>query len=389
MLAVARRTPPPAAVRRRRLAVLGAAVAALLAGVAVGAGAGGGDTAPGGARAPGRGPRTAGEAARAAVDRLTPAQQAGQLVVLRFAGTAAPGYVTRRLREGRVAGAILFRDNAATPQQVSALAGALRRAAGRPAPVICVDQEGAGVRILPWAPPARSQAAQAAAGRAGADARAAAQALRAEGVNVALAPVADVPSVSGSALAGRAFSADPAAAGAAVAASVRGWLAGGVAPTLKHFPGLGGATVNTDDAPSTVPRSRAALQDDLAPFRAGIAAGAPLVMVSSARYPALDAGHVAAHSRAVVEEELRGRLGFRGVAMTDSLEAAAMRATGDLDAAAVAAVDAGVDLVLTTGRGSYIRVYRALLARARTDPAFRARVRESAARVLALRARLR
>jgi beta-N-acetylhexosaminidase len=91
----------------------------------------------------------------------------------------------------------------------------------------------------------------------------------------------------------------------------------------------------------------------------------------------------------VVQELLRGRLGFRGVAVTDSLEAAAVQAVSDVDVASLASVRAGMDLVLTTGRGSYIRVFRALLAQARADPAFRVRVRESAARVLALRAALR
>ena len=385
--AVAARRPSPDVVRRRRLAVLGAALAAFVAGVALGAAAGGGEPArrgrtgahgtAGGGRAP--------AAQREAVDRLTLEQQVGQLVILRFAGTAPPGYVKRALRRRRVAGVILFRDNALDPRQLRALTAALRRAAGAPPPLVCVDQEGAAIRVLPWAPPAPGQPDQAAAGTVGADARAAGRALRADGVDVALAPVADVPSVAGSALAGREFSRDPAAAATATAAAVRGWRAGGVLPTLKHFPGLGGATVNTDDAPATVDRTSRQLEQDLRPFRAGIAAGAPLVMVSSAVYPALDPDHIASQSPAIVERLLRRRLGFRGVAVTDSMEAAAVRATGDVATAAVAAVRAGIDLVLTTGRGSYIHVYRALLARARADAAFRARVRTSAARVLALR----
>jgi beta-N-acetylhexosaminidase len=190
-------------------------------------------------------------------------------------------------------------------------------------------------------------------------------------------------------MAGRQFSGDPATAARDVAAAVRGWRAGGVAPTLKHFPGLGGATVNTDDGPATVGRSRGELDADLAPFRAGIAAGAPLVMVSSAVYTALDPDHIAAQSPAVIGGVLRRQLGFKGVAVTDSLEAAAVRAVGDVEAASVASVAAGMDLILTTGRGSYIHVHRALLARARADRAFRSRVRESAARVLALRGTLR
>lgn len=392
MPAVPARPPAPDVVRRRRAALLVVAAAALVVGLVVGAGGGGGAPVrtaprPGPAGAADQG--SPGGRAAAAVDRLSLEQQVGQLVVLRFAGTAAPGYVTRALRDRRVAGAILFRDNAADAAQVSALSAALRRAAGAPHPIVCVDQEGGEIRILPWAPPARSQPEQGAAGTSGADARAAARALHGEGVNVSLAPVADVPSVAGSALAGRQFSTDPAAAAADVAGAVKGWRAGGVAPTLKHFPGLGGATVNTDDGPAAVNRSRTELEADLRPFRAGIATGAPLVMVSSAVYPGLDADHIASQSPAVVEDLLRGRLDFRGVAVTDSLEAAAVRAVGDVDVAAVASVEAGIDLILTTGRGSYIRVYRALLARARADRAFRARVRESASRVLALRATLR
>jgi beta-N-acetylhexosaminidase len=388
MPAVSARTPPPAAVRRRRLVVAALALLALIVGVAVGAGSGS-EPASRPAAKPAERPSTAPPAAAtAAVDKLSLEQQVGQLVVLRFAGTTAPSYVTRAIAERRVAGAILFRDNATGPQQVTALTGSLRRAGGAVEPIVCVDQEGGDIRILPWSPPERSQPAQGAAQSAGADARVAARALLSQGVDVSLAPVADVP-VSGSAITGRQFSTDPAAAARDVAAAVRGWRSGGVAPTLKHFPGLGGATVNTDFGQATVQRSRAQLDADLQPFRAGIAAGAPLVMVSSAVYPALDGDHIAAQSPAVLQTLLRRELGFKGVAVTDSLEAAAVRAVGDVETNSVASVAAGMDLILTTGRGSYIHVYRALLARAKADREFRGRVRESAARVLALRQSLR
>jgi beta-N-acetylhexosaminidase len=252
--------------------------------------------------------------------------------------------------------------------------------------LICVDQEGGGVRILPWIGPARSASQQAAAGTERIDARSAARALRAIGINVVLAPVADVPTTPGAALATRAFSTDFEAAADAVAESVRGWRMGGVAPTVKHFPGLGGATVNTDDAPVTIARSTARLRrQDLLPFRSGIAAGTPLVMVGHATYPAIDREHIASQSEAVVEGLLRDELGFRGVVITDSTEAAAVLAVARPAEAAVRNVRAGVDIVLTTGSGSYIQVYRALLAEARREPAFRARVRESAVRVLALK----
>jgi beta-N-acetylhexosaminidase len=234
----------------------------------------------------------------------------------------------------------------------------------------------------------RSEPGQAAAGTVRSDAEEAARALRAAGITVSLAPVADVPTVADAALASRSFSTSAAAAGRAVAAAVRGWRAGGVAPTAKHFPGLGGARVNTDRAPVTIRRSRAALEAvDLRPFRAAVRAGVPLVMVGHARYPALDPSHIASQSRVVIEKLLRGELGFRGLLVTDSMEAGASLATGGITAVSERAVRAGADLVLLTGRGSYGRVYRHLLDVARRSEAFARRVRESAARVRALQQR--
>ncbi len=325
---------------------------------------------------------------RQAVDERALAREVGQLVVLRFAGTSAPEYVRDALRDGRAAGAILFRDNLTGPAQAKAVVTQLRRA--QPRPLICVDQEGGTVRIVSWVGPARSAPEQRAAGTERSDAAAAARALRAIGINVVLAPVADVPSIPRAALAPRAFSSDFAAAAESVSESVRGWRLGGVAPTVKHFPGLGAATVNTDDGSVTIMRSAARLRrQDLAPFRSAIAAGVPLVMVGHAAYPAIDRRHIASQSKAVVDGLLRDELGFRGVVITDSTEAAAVLAVTPPAEAAVRNVRAGVDIVLTTGKGSYIQVYRALLAEARRDPAFRVRVRESAARVLALRRSLR
>ena len=329
------------------------------------------------------------EAARKVSEGLPLSQQVGRLVVLRFAGTSVPGYVREVLGEGRAAGAILFRDNLTGPDQAKRLAAGLKRGAEGP-PLIMVDQEGGDIRILPWAPPDASQAQQFAAGTVGSDAEAAARALRATGINVTLAPVGDVASVPGAALAGRAFSTDFSSAAEAMAESVKGWRAGRVAPTAKHFPGLGGAVTNTDDGSATIERSAQQIRDeDLVPFRAAIDAGVPLVMAGHALYPALDGERIASQSQPIIEDLLRGELGFDGVVITDSTEAAAVQAVTGVQEAAVNNVRAGVDIVLTTGRGSYIQVYRALLAEARRDPAFRERVRQSAERVVALQQSLR
>jgi beta-N-acetylhexosaminidase len=376
-----------AVIARRRRNLLLAALAALVVGIVVGAFSdrGGEPTRPAD-DAPARQAGAPPAEGSAPVDRLTLRQQVGQLILLRFAGMTPPDYVTAALRERRAAGAILFRDNVSAPQQLSALTARLRRAGGRP--LVAVDQEGGEIRIVPWAPPAASQPQQAAAGSVGHDAHAAASGLRAAGVTVSLAPVGDVPSVGGAALGGRAFSHDPEAASEAVAAAVTGWRAGGVAPTVKHFPGLGGATVSTDAAPATVTRTRAQIEaTDLPPFEAAIRAGVPLVMVGHARYPALDRERIASQSPAIVEELLRRRLGFRGVVVTDSMEAQASLATGTIATVSERAVRAGADLLLLTGRGSYRPVYDHLIEVAQQSPQFRARVRESAARVLGLKER--
>jgi beta-N-acetylhexosaminidase len=322
----------------------------------------------------------------APVDRLTLEQQVGQVLVLSFAGTTAPEYVLEALREQRVAGVILFGGNVASPAQLRSLTSELRAQGGRP--LVAVDQEGGDIRIVRWAPPAASEPDQEATGTAGLAARKAGAALRAAGITVSLAPVGDVPSVRDAALASRSFSRDPARASRAMAAAVAGWRAAGIASTAKHFPGLGGATANTDRAPVTIRRSRAALEaTDLPPFAAAIRAGVPLVMVGHARYPAFDATRIASQSRPIVEGVLRGELGFRGVVITDSLEARASLATGAVTAVSERALRAGADVLLLTGRGSYEPVYEHLLAVARRSPSLRARIREAAERVLLLKAR--
>jgi beta-N-acetylhexosaminidase len=377
-----------ASIHRRRRNLLAGAVAAFAIGVA--AGAMSGDEDGGGAGSeiragdePARSGAPPAGAPAEPVDRLSLREQVGRLIVLRFAGTTAPAYVREALRERRAAGVILFRDNVVDAAQLRALTRSLRAAGDRP--IVAVDQEGGEIRIVPWAPPSRSAPEQAAAGSVRADARAAGRALRRLGITVSLAPVGDVPSVAGAALGGRAFARDPDVAGGAMAASVRGWREGGVAATAKHFPGLGGATVNTDDGPATVGRTRAQLErTDLPPFAAAIEAGVPLVMVGHARYPALDPDRIASQSRPIVGGLLRERMGFDGVIVTDSMEARASLATGDVATVSERAVRAGADLVLLTGRGSYAPTYRHLLAVARRAPAFRVRVQESAARVLLL-----
>jgi beta-N-acetylhexosaminidase len=364
---------------RRRLAALSAAAAvALVAGVGVGAG----DDADGedGAGAAATPQERALAAARRAVDRLTLRQQVGQVTISSFSGTRRPEYVRRRLRARETAGVILFGPNGGDRAAWRRLTRSIQEA-GHGRALVMVDQEGGEIRTVDHVGPSAGQPFQGGPSSVRRAARRAGRGLRAAGINVNLAPVADVPR-PGSVMQSRSFSGDERGIAARTRASIRGLRDAGVAATAKHFPGLGGATVNTDDGPASVV---APIDRDLVPFRAAIGEGVPLVMLSHASYPALDGRRIASQSLRIVTRLLRGRLGFEGVIVTDSLEAEAVLARSGVADAAERSVRAGADLILMTGSASWNDVFPHLLAEARSDPAFRARVREAAARVLALK----
>jgi beta-N-acetylhexosaminidase len=361
---------------RRRLALLaGAGVLALVAGIAAGAASDDGGEV-GGAR-PDR-PR---QAVLEAVDRLSLRQQVGQLTISSFPGNRPPPYIRRRLRAGETAGVILFGFNAGPPAQWRRLTMALQRSAHYGA-LVMIDQEGGDIRTIDWAGPAAGQPLQGSPALVRRTARAAAQQLETAGVNVNLAPVADVPEGPSAALRSRAFAGDAAAIADRTRAAIEGTRTARLAATAKHFPGLGRAVVNTDDGPATIPGG---LQRDLVPFRAAVKAGVPLVMLSHALYPALDRRRIASQSARIATGLLRRRLGFDGVVITDSIEAQAVLARSGVAVAAARSVRAGADLILMTGSASWKDVHPRLLALARSSPSFRARVRRSAARVLELK----
>lgn len=304
-----------------------------------------------------------------------------------FDGVEAPEYIRRRLRRGEGSGVILFGKNAPDARSLKALTGSLQRAA-RGAALVATDQEGGSMRSVSFAPPPSSQGVLRDVAGARSSAAAAARGLREAGVNVNLAPVADVAR-TGSVLTGRAYPGDARAVSRLVDAAVRAHTSELVAATVKHFPGLGRAGENTDDAPVTIDAPRSELDGaDLAPFRAASDAGVPLVMTSHALYPAFDRNRIASQSPVLIERVLRGELGFRGAVVTDSIEARAVIARSGVAVAAERAVAAGADLVLMTGSGSWNLVYPRLLRRARASAGFRARVREAAGRVLKLKRRL-
>jgi beta-N-acetylhexosaminidase len=371
--------------------------AVALAALALALGAcGGNDDASGGRSEPtvGGGAKAAGSPA---ARPLSDAQLAGQHVVFPFAGRTVPRALLARIRRGEAAGVIFLGANLGTSAQVRALTRTLRRTprpAGLRAPLLLmVDQEGGSVQRLPGAP-SRSAPEMAATGRpsvAIAEGRATAATLRAAGMNVDLAPVVDVVRPE-SALhsEGRGFGFSAASASRFGAAFARGLRAGGVAATAKHFPGFGAAPANTDLGAVRIAVGLRELRAvDRPPFASAVRAGAGLVMLSSAIYPALSRAPAVLSPR-VVQRELREGMGFRGVTISDDLEAPAFASRGGARGAALAATRAGVDLLLfaRTYDGAD-RAARGLTAALRTGKIDRGALEQSLARVLALRASLR
>jgi beta-N-acetylhexosaminidase len=205
-----------------------------------------------------------------------------------------------------------------------------------------------------------------------------------------LAPVADVARPGG-ALEGerRTYGRSPERVASLAGAFAAGLHAGGVRATAKHYPGFGAATVNTDAAPTRIDASLQTLRAvDGQPFGALVAGGVDAVMVSTAVYPALDE-RPAAFSARWVTAELRDRMGFGGVAITDDLGTPAVRAYGSDAQRAVLAVRAGIDLPLfSSSYGAGARAAEGVLAAARRGELSRSALRAQAGRVLALRAKL-
>ncbi len=322
-------------------------------------------------------------------------------MIYSYAGLQPPASLLGQIRAGEVGGVIFFGSNISSLSQIDGVIKRLQAAAkSSPAHLpllLMTDQEGGQVRRLPGAPvlsekqigEQRNAAAAAAAAGTGAG-----QLLTSVGMNVNLAPVLDVYRSAGDFddQFQRSYSSDPTKVAALGSAFVTAQQRTGVAATVKHFPGLGAASAaqDTDERPVTlkVPLAQLRSVDEL-PFRAAIGAGAKLVMSSWAVYPALDPSRPAGLSSKWIGGELRGRLGFTGVTITDSIDAGALTDYGSLGNRAVLAADAGADLILCSQPSSGaqgITVVRALAEAISAGKVSKAATRASVTRILALRA---
>ncbi len=268
-----------------------------------------------------------------------------------FVGVEPPDWVLRRLAGG-LGGVTLFARNVRDPEQVAALTARLR--AERPDAVIAIDEEGGDVTRLE-AGRGSSYPGNLALGVAGDPdlTRAVAAALGADlaaaGVNLDLAPVADVNSNPDNPVIGvRAFGSEGRLVADHTVAFVEGLQSRGVAACVKHFPGHGDTAVDSHLALPVVADGEEALETALLPFRAAIAAGVRAVMTAHLRVPAWDADP-ATISRPILTGVLREQLGFRGMVVTDGLEMAAIQVTAGLAGGAVRALAAGADAICVGG----------------------------------------
>ncbi len=301
-------------------------------------------------------------ASKARAATLTPQQQAGQRILYSYPGLTPPSILFQHITNGEAAGVIFFRENISSTTQIASVVQQLRQAQQQ-SPIqtpllLMTDQEGGLVRRLPGEPVlSAKQIGQSAnpplaATQAGTGAG---QNLASVGMNVNLAPVLDVYYKSGNFIdqSQRSFSNDASVVSTLGRNFILAQQATGVAATAKHFPGLGAATrnQNTDLGPVTLNVSLSGLRGkDEVPYPAAIGAGVKLVMLSWAVYTALDRARPAGLSATVIQSELRTRLGFQGVTITDAIEAGALNAFGTTGQRAVLAAQAGMDLVLCSAR---------------------------------------
>lgn len=339
------------------------------------------------------------------VANLTLEQKAGQLLMPILAGTdpdvgsalneSVAGVAT--IREAvelyALGGVIYLGDNVESAAQLTALSAAIEEAAQVATPgigaLISVDQEGGrvnritdGVEVFPSA---RSLAPDAVAVHEAAASTA--TALSAQGINIVLAPVADLTDGNAGVIGNRSFGADPTVTAEMVVAAVEGLQGAGVAAAVKHWPGHGDTTLDSHVVLPTIGIDRLTWElRERVPFAAAVEANVAIVMVGHLALPGLDpSGQPATVSSILIEELLRADLGFEGIVMTDALDMGAVR-DQDRGELVVQSIEAGVDILLAPP--DLATAHAAIVDAVVTGRISEARLDASVARILRLKSEL-
>lgn len=319
------------------------------------------------------------------------ARMLGQMIVARLSGSVPGTALLRRVRLGQVGGVILFSESlAGGPAAARASISALQRAAragGNPPLLVMTDQEGGEVRRLWWAPPLRAAAQMTSDPLARREGEATGRALRSVGVNLDLAPVADVVHVAGSFLGTRSFGATSTQVTDRACSFAAGLARERVGYTLKHFPGLGWASASTDVRPVVIGLPASTLRADYEPYLACGSHPDGIVMVNNAIYPHLASGAApAVLAPQTYTRELPIATDRAPVTISDDLQAGAL---ADQTNVPERAVRAGLDMLMFAQTEAASRAaYRTLLADVRAGEIRQARIQAAYQAILAFKAQV-
>jgi len=302
-------------------------------------------------------PLAAQDEINALINSMTLEQKVGQLFMVTLHGAVMTGDGAAFLRTWQPGAISIFSDNVTTPENMTTLTNNFQEtiiAAGGIPLIIAVDQEGGVVQRLPpengftfFPTPMLMNAA-------GADMAqqmgiAVAEELSAVGINMNLAPVADLETnPNNPIIARRSFGSDPEMVGSSIAGFIQGSQLINVMTVAKHFPGHG---ETSEDSHATLPRIDLPLDRvetiELVPFRAAIEANVAAIMVGHLWYPALDPtpNMPASLSPVIITDLLRGELGYDGIVITDAMDMNAVDLTYNFYDAVLMAVEAGADIL--------------------------------------------
>jgi beta-N-acetylhexosaminidase len=330
------------------------------------------------------------------LDAMTEEQRIGQLFMIGLTDDQLSGPVRDAIAADHIGSVLFARRSSAGVSAVRRVSDAVQalattNATGGAAFFIAANQEGGEVQALSGdgfstIPSALDQGAMSTM-QLSKEAAVWGRQLAAAGVNLDLAPVADVVPPGTDARNApigrydREYAHDPAPAATHVAAFVAGMASSGVGTTAKHFPGLGRVAGNTDFTADVTDTLTTRHDPYLQPFAAAIAAGAPFVMISEATYQQIDPRRMAVFSSLVINDMLRGDLGFHGVVISDSLGSTAVAGMPPADRA-IDFVGAGGDMIVLNQLDQAVAMIRALQSIAATDAGFHDRIDNAAWHVL-------
>jgi beta-N-acetylhexosaminidase len=327
--------------------------------------------------------------------RMNLKQKVGQLVMFAPQGLHLTQTERDVMRRHHLGGVILFGDNYADRSQLKELTSQLQRVARSAnnfhiGALISADQEGGVVKRFPDMPPRYSHPQIGASGDtslAYQEGRATGRELREAGVNVNLAPVADLDLPPEHIMRSRSFGSRARKVARMSRGFARGLQSQSTAATAKHFPGLGGATINSDHGRAYVRRSKRQLHRiDARPFHRSVDGGIKLIMLSHGIYVNDGGSRPASVNHYIATRRLRREFDFTGVAISDALEPVAWKFGGSTAKACRATIKAGVDIALITGNVFAARsCARAIRGAVRSGTIREARINKAIRRVLALK----